>query len=221
ECETNARVAAGMPLDEARRTALRDFGGIERHKEDARDQRGFRMVEEALRDASHALRVLRRNPGYATAAVLTFALGIGLSTAMFSVVHGVLLRPLPYAEPDRLAVLWERNAARSAERNVVSVPTFDAWRERNRTFSALAALVPAPTTLTGSNPERVMGADVSPGYFHLLGVLPVVGRDFTDADVVNGSHAVILSDGLWRRRFGADRGIVGRSISLDERPFTV
>ena len=222
DSETNERIAAGMSPGEARRTALRDFGGVERFKEEARDARGFRMLDELAHDTRHALRVLRRNPAYTTAAVATFALGIGLSTSIFSVVHGVLLRPLPYDRPDRLAVIWERHTSRAAEHNVASVPNFEAWRERSRSFSGMVALVPSPVTLSGQNPERVMGADVSPGYFHLLGVLPVLGRDFTAADAIAGAGGVVvLSDGLWRRRFSADPSIVGRVISLDEKSFTV
>ena len=223
ECEIADRVARGMSAEEARRTALRDFGGIDRYKEKARDERGFRSIEELATDTRYALRVLHRNPGYTIAAVLTFALGIGFTTAIFSVVHGVLLRPLPYHEPERLVVVWERNAARGAEENVVSVPNFEAWRAQNHSFSGMAALVPAPVGLTGSgSPERLMGAQVSPGYFHLLGVLPRVGRDFTAEEGLAGEdNSVILSDALWRRRFGADPAILGATISLDTRPFTV
>jgi putative ABC transport system permease protein len=222
ECETNERIAGGMSPDEARRTALRDFGGIERFKEDARDARGFRPLDELLQDARHSLRVLRRNPAYTAAAVLTFALGIGLSTSIFSVVHGVLLRPLPYANPDRLAVIWERHAARGAEHNVASVPNFEAWRQRSRSFSGMVLLVPSPVTLSGQNPESVMGADVSPGYFHLLGVLPALGRDFTDADAIPGpARVVVLRDGLLRLRFSAQPSIVVPAISHDEKSFTV
>src|SRR6185369_3690071 len=112
--ETDARIAAGMSPAEARRTALRDFGGIERHKERARDERGFRALDETLRDARYSLRLLRRNRGYAASAILTFALGIGLATSMFSVVRGVLFHPLPYREPDRLAVLWGESPSGSS-----------------------------------------------------------------------------------------------------------
>lgn len=222
ECEIADRVARGLSPDEARRTALRDFGGIDRYKEQARDERGFRPLEELLYDTRHALRVLRRNPGYTTAAALTFALGIGLTTAIFSVVYAVLFQPLPYANPDRLAVIWERNPNHRSQQNVVSVGNFEAWRDRNRSFTALVALVPSPVTLGGVDPERVMGAEVSPEYFRLLGVRPVIGREFTSAEGVEGGPSVvILSDGLWRRRFAADRSIVGRPIRLDDRPFTV
>ena len=222
ECETADRIARGVSPSEARRTALRDFGGSERYKEVARHERGLHALEEVVSDARYALRVLRRNPGYTVAAIVTFAVGIGLTTAIFGIVHGVLLRPLPYLEPDRLAVVWERNAARGVEQNVVSVPNFEAWRARNHSFTAMAGLVPAPLTLTGANPERIVGAEVSAGYFGLLGVRPAVGRDFTDDEgKPGGPPSVILSDGLWRRRFAADTAILGRTISLDQRPFAV
>ena len=222
ECEIADRVGHGMSAEEARRTALRDFGGIDRYKEQARDERGFRVLEELSQDTRHTLRVLRRNPGYAAAAALTFALGIGLTTAIFSVVYGVLFQPLPYADPHRLAVIWERNPNHRSQQNVVSVSNFEAWRERNRSFTTLAALVPAPVTIGGVDPERAMGAEVSPEYFGLLGVRPAIGRGFTATEGREGGPgAVILSDGLWRRRFGADRSIVGRAIRLDEKPFVV
>lgn len=219
ECETAARVAAGLSPDEARRTAMRDFGGLDRFKEQARDERGFRLLEDVGSDVRYAVRGLRNDPGYALAAVLTFALGIGLATAIYSVVHGVLLQPLPYARADRLTAMWERNVAGAAERNVVSVPNFEAWRDRTRSFSGMAALVPQPVTVDGPDPERVMGALVSPGYFGLLGVPPAAGQDFAPGDAA--SSVVILSDGLWRRRFGADHQIVGSSVTLDSKPFTV
>jgi predicted permease len=219
ECEVRDRITGGMSPDEARRTARRDFGGVERFKEEARDQRGFRLLEELAADSRHALRVLRRHRAYTIAAVLTCALGIGLTTAIFGVVHGVLLSPLPYEDPDQLAVVWERHPARGVEENVVSVPHFEAWRERSRSFSAMAAVVPAPVTLGDGDPERLMGADVSPEYFPLLGVFPALGRAFTPEEA--DGRFVILGDALWRRRFGGDSSIVGRAILIDRRPFTV
>ena len=221
EQERAERVARGVAPDEALRTAARDFGGVERYKEEARDGRGFRVLEELARDVGHSVRLLRRNPAYTIAAVLTFALGVGFTTSIFSVVNAVLLRPLPYRDPAALVALWEFNQARPAERNVVSVSNFEAWRARSRSFAGMAALVPAPTVLTGSNPERVSGAEVSPGYFHLLGVAPAIGREPTEQEAKSGARVVLLSDGLWRTRYGAAPDIVGRVIMIDEKPFTV
>ena len=218
ECEIRERIAAGMQPDEARRSALIDFGGVERFKEEGRDARGTRRVEDFVRDLRYAARVLRRNPGFAVASGITFALGIGATTAIFSVVYGVLLRPLPYREPRQLVALWEQNISRSTKPNVVSFATFNAWRERTGSFSGMAALVPRPFTLAAQpTPERLMGAEVSPGYFALLGVQPTLGRDFLDGD----SAAVILSDAFWRVRLGADPRVIGRSILISGDPYTI
>ena len=176
---TEKHSRAGLTATEARRTALAEFGGTERFKDDARDEYRSRIADELKQDVRYGLRVMRRNPGFAAAAALTFALGVGASTAMFSVVNGVLLQPLPYGDPERLVVLWEKNVARGNDRNVVSVPNFEAWRDRARSFERMAAAVPFPATIAGaSNPERVMGAEVSPGYFTLLGTAPALGREF-------------------------------------------
>lgn len=220
ECEMGERIRSGLSPEEARRAAVADFGGIEQVKEDARDARGTRPLEDLIADIGYATRVLRRRPGFTAAAVLTFALGCGAATAIFSVVYGVLLRPLPYADPDRLVVLWERNVARTRDHNVVSVANFQAWRERSGAFDAMAALVPRPVTLSDAGvSERMAGAEVSAGYFRLLGVAPALGRDF-DAEHESGAdpRVVILSDGLWRRRFGADPTIVGSRSHLTGRP---
>ena len=220
---TEQHVRAGRSPVDARRLALAAFGGTERFKDDARDEYRSRLADELVQDVRYALRVVRRNPGFATAAALTFALGIGVSTAMFSVVHGVLLRPLPFADPDRLVVLWERDVARSHDRNVVAVPNFEAWRERTRSFTGMAALVPLPATIAGApNPERVMGAEVSPGYFRMLGVAPALGREFTaDEERSGGAAVLVLSDGFWRSHFGGDRGIIGKTLPIDGRPHTI
>lgn len=222
ECEAAERVRLGMTPGEAWRTSLRDFGGVDRHKEDARDVRGARILSDLARDVSYGARVLRRNPGFATAVVLTFALGIGCASSIFSFVDGVLLRPLPYADPATLVSVWERNEARNGGQNVVSVANFEAWRRAAPFFSDMAALAPAPLTLDGAPAERIKGVEVSSGYFRMLGVRPAMGRDF-DLSEERGAAApvAILSDGLWRRRFGADPNIVGRRISIDGRPITV
>ncbi|HKG95310.1 MAG TPA: ABC transporter permease [Gemmatimonadaceae bacterium] len=223
ECEAAERVRQGMSPDDARRSALADFGGVERFKEEGRDARGVRPLEDLARDLHFALRVLRRNPGFTAATVLTLALGIGAATAIYSVVYGVLLRPLPYADAGRLVVLWERDVAHGAERNVVSVANFEAWRERSRSFEGMAGLVPKPAVIAGTaRAERVMGAEVSPGYFQLLGVAPALGREFGESDAQGGGAAVIvLSDGYWKRHFGGDPAALGRALTIDGRPHTV
>jgi putative ABC transport system permease protein len=223
ECETAERVRAGMAPEEARRRARRDFGSVEAVKEYARDARGVRPLEDLVFDLRYAVRMLRRNAALTSAMVLTFALGIGAASAIFSVVYGILMRPLPYAHADRLVVLWERNLPRNRDQNVVSVDNFDAWRDSAEAFDAIAALVPRAVTLAaGGPPERVVGAEVSPGYFELLGVAPAHGREFAAAEARPGAAGVvILSDGLWRRRFGGDPAIVGRVLSVGGQPHTI
>ncbi len=222
DCEVAERVNAGQPPAAARLAALRDFGGLEYVKEEARDARGTRRVEDFLGDLRNAARVLRRNAGVTTAAMLTFALGIGAAGAIFCVVYGVLLRPLPYKDPGRLVVVWERNIPRNKDRNVVSVANFEAWRDRNQVFDGMAALVPRPVTLVdGDIPERVMGAEVSAGYFRLLGVTPFLGRDFDTADASADRDAVVLSHGFWMRRFGGDPSVVGRRLQVSGKPHTI
>jgi len=220
---TEQQRRAGVAPEEARRRALAAFGGAERFKDEARDEYRSRLGDELVQDVRYAVRVVRRNPGFATAAALTFALGIGASTAMFSVVNGVLLRPLPYADPDRLLVVWEHDVARGHDRNVVAVPNFEAWRERSRSFAMMAGLVPLPATIAGApNPERVMGAEVSPGYFRMLGVTPALGREFSaDEERAGGADVLVLSDGFWRSHFGGDSAALGRTLPIDGRPHTI
>ena len=220
---TEQQRRAGVAPEEARRRALAAFGGTERFKDEARDEYRSRLGDELVQDVHYAVRVVRRNPGFATAAALTFALGIGASTAMFSVVNGVLLRPLPYADPDRLLVVWEHDVARGHDRNVVAVPNFEAWRERSRSFAMMAGLVPLPATIAGApNPERVMGAEVSPGYFRMLGVTPALGREFSaDEERAGGADVLVLSDGFWRSHFGGDSAALGRTLPIDGRPHTI
>ncbi|HEX4633406.1 MAG TPA: ABC transporter permease, partial [Gemmatimonadales bacterium] len=223
DAEIADRITGGMAPDEARRTALIAFGGIERFKEEGRDARWGRLAGDLSQDLRIGLRTLRRNPGFTAGSVLTFALGIGAATAIFSVVYGVALRPLPYADPARLVTLWERDTSHGGGVNVVAVPNFEAWRDRSRVFSGMAALVPQSATLTGAGqPERASGALVSPGYFALLGVPPALGREFTlDEGENGGADVVMLSDAFWRRRFGGDPSVVGRTVMIGGRAHTI
>lgn len=222
EREIAERIAHGTSRDEATRLALRDFGGLERCKEDARDIVGLRLLDDAGRDFQYAIRLLRRNPGFTLGVVLTFALGIGCTSAIFTLVDGILLRPLPYPRPGELVALWERNVPRATDRNVVSVSLFERWRDRTRSFTGIAAMTPAPRTLQGTPAERIAAAQVSPTFFRILGVHPALGRDFTNADELDeGAAVTILSDAFWRTRFGADRSVIGRSIVMDGTSYTI
>ncbi|HJU64159.1 MAG TPA: ABC transporter permease [Gemmatimonadaceae bacterium] len=217
-------VARGMSPDVARTAAVRAMGGIERRKDECRDTRGVTWLTNSLQDASYGIRLLTRAPGFAAAALLTVALGIAATTAMFSVVYGVVLRPLPFAEPERLVYLWTSAPKLGLPRAFVGVANARDWREQNRVFEDIALVRTIGNfNLTGQGePERLLGARVSWNLFPLLGVSPLTGRTFTaQEDQSDGDRVVLLSHGLWRRRFGADPGIVGRTIQLSGEPHTV
>ncbi|MGN6391587.1 MAG: ABC transporter permease [Gemmatimonadales bacterium] len=174
-----------------------------------------------MQDLRYALRGLRQRPGFALVAVLTLALGIGANTAIFSVVNGVLLRPLPYDHPERLAMIWgHRTQEPLAE---LSVPEYWELGERTHSFTRVGAYADGSTTLTGVGaPERLRAGYITAGLPGVLGVVPALGRGFTgQEDRPGGPAAVLLSDGLWRRRFGGDPSIVGRVLTLDDTPATV
>lgn len=218
DCETEELVRHGLPPEEARRQARLAFGGLEGVKEDARDARGTRLVQDLGADLRYGWRGLRRSPGLTVASILTLSLGIGIATTMFSAVYGVLLRPLPYAEADRLVAVWERDVVHGHDQNVVSLDNFEAWRARARTIDAWAALMPVSVTVADHGaPERVIGADISPEYFKLLGVAPALGRDFEHADAHDG-RVVLLSDAYWKRRYGGDPAIVGHAMRVSGQP---
>ena len=222
EREIADRMAHGIDRGEATRLARRDFGGVERFKEEARDAVGLRVLDDAGRDLRFAFRLLRRNPAFSLAVVLTFALGIGCTSAIFTLVDRILIRPLPYTRPSELVALWERNVPRAVDRNVVSVAAFERWRDHAGSFTDVAAMVPAPRTLQGAPAERISAAQVSAAYFRVLGVRPALGRSFSSGDEVNGgADVVVLNDAFWRRRFGADPTIIGRAIVLDGTSYTV
>jgi predicted permease len=177
-----------------------------------------------IQDLRYGLRMLAKHSGFATVAVITLALGIGANTAMFSMVHGVLMRPLPFKDPGRLYTLWERNLKMGYEQNAPATANFADWRDRNKVFERMAAFDASRTfNLAGSgNPERVDGAAASPSLFELLSVEPVLGRTFSPGeDQLGRDRVVLLSYGLWQRRFNADRSIVGKSMAIDGRGCTV
>ena len=176
-----------------------------------------------MNDVRYAVRVLRKNPSFTLATVSTLALAIGATTAIFSVVQGVLLRPLPYREPDRLVRIWEVRP-RGNDRNVVSVGNYLDWRDRARAFEVVGAYSGTyPMALTGDgDPLSVTVSRMTPSALAALGVEPQAGRLFSDDEGKDGAPpAALLSDALWRQRFGADPGIVGRAIVLSGEPFTV
>ena len=217
-------LAAGMSPERARHAAHLTLGGVEQIAESARAARPGALARQLARDVSYGARVLRRTPAFAAAAVGIVALGIGSVAAIFSVVHGVLLRPLPYAEPDRLVAIWSVVPRLDLPRALVNAADHRDWRAANRTLEDIALVRPvANFNLTGAGePERLLGARVSSNLFPVLGVQAAIGRTFTeDEDEIGRQRVVILSNGLWRRRFGADPSIVGRAVRLSGVPYTV
>jgi predicted permease len=176
-----------------------------------------------IQNIRYALRQLVRAPGFATVALLTLAIGIGANTAIFSLVEAALLRRLPFPDPARLVAVWERNPRNGNPRNQVSPAVFTRWQERARSFASVAAYVPWPTTIAGTDDAvRARMGVVTPRFFETFGVAPARGRGLIAADGEPGAPAVaVLSDGLWRQRYGADAGLVGRSIVVDGRPVLV
>jgi putative ABC transport system permease protein len=216
-------VARGVTQEEARYAALRELGGAEQIKEECRDMRHVNLMENVLQDVRYGIRQLRRNPGFTAIAVITLALGIGANTAIFSVVNGVLLRPLPYPDARRLVTVWEANPKQGYLQQAASPADFMDWKTQNQVFTGIAAFVNWGANLSGGErPERVNATLVSASLFGVLGVKPLLGRTFVpeDQQVVPGQVA-ILSYSLWRRRFGADRGLVGRTVNISGRAITV
>jgi putative ABC transport system permease protein len=185
--------------------------------------RRVRYMDGVTNDLRYAARMLRRSPSFTAIAIVTLALGIGANTAMFSVVNAVILRPLPYQDPDRLAMLWTTDPKRDIREEGTSYPTFLDWRSQSRAFADMAICSRGnPVTLTGGNePERVMGEAVSANLFPLLGVTPLLGRTFSDDEEQQRERVVVVSYALWQRRFGASRDAIGKKLEVDGQTFQV
>jgi len=223
EMEASRLTRAGVPPEEAARLARVRFGGMERFKEQAREARGTRIVEDGMQDVRYGLRMLFKNPVFSLVAVLTLALGIGANTAIYTVVEAVLLDPLPFRDPGRLTLLFTRNDEQHQERYMVSPMDFDDWRNMNATFASMAAYWPTTGTLleVDGGPTRVRIVYTTEDFFDVMGAPALVGRTFTPEEGPGSTPVAILSAGLWERRFGADPSIVGRAITLDGGPMEV
>src|SRR5215472_4439980 len=178
-------------------------------------------MDTLLKDIRFGARMLLKHPGVTAIAVITLALAIGANTAIFSVLNAVLLRPLPYRDPDRLVSLWARVPEHGRWRTTPA--NFFDWKKQNTTFEDMSAFGAAIMTVTGDGePEQVLGTRVSSGYFAVVGVWPMLGREFVPEEYEPGrDHSVILGHALWQRRYGGDRGIINRTITLDGTPYTV
>ncbi len=219
DAEVAERVRRGMTPDAARTSALRDFGGVSRFKEECRDAWGTRMMDELSRDARYGLRALLRAPAFTAVAVLTIALGVGAATTIYSVVQSVL-RPLPFHDPTSLVAVVTTYRGKD---DATSALDFVDWRRESKTLAGMAAIATDAMTLTGSGePERLYAATVSASLLSMLGVRPIAGRVFrTGEDSVGAARVVILGEAVWRRRFSSDPGVVGRSVNLGGEPYTI
>lgn len=219
EQHENALQAEGVAPEEARYAAKRQFGNTTRMIEDSLETVGF-PFETAVQDVRYAIRQLRRNPGFACTAIMILGLGIGATTAIFSAVNPILFKPLPY--PDASRIMTVSYISADGAHIAQTFHTYRELAERTHSFEALAVADPWQPTLTGADrPERLDGQKVSADYFRVLGVSPLLGRDFQPADdVLHGPKVVVLSNALWRR-FGADNAIIGRPIKLDDDSYTI
>ena len=219
----DANLARGLPPDAARREALLALGGIEQRKEECRDTRRVRLLQDLLIDVKYAVRTLWRAPTFTMAALLTLALGMGASVAVFSVVHGVLLRPLPYPEPDRLFLVAMSPRGPFISEPALADENYLALAEHDRAFAHLATFANYNGNLLGAgDPAVIPMSGVTPDFFAALGVAPAIGRVFLPGEGQEGREpVVVLSDRLWRSRFGADRGALGRQVTIDGRTHVV
>ncbi len=223
---TDEHLRRGMPQSEAERLARVEFGGLAQLAEAHREQRGLPFLDTLLQDLRYACRTFRRDAGFTTMAILIVGLGIAASSTIFSVVNAVLLRPLPFRYPGRL--VWIANDGKDGDLSNLTVPVtpFLELRDQARSLSDVAAYYafyePGDNKLTGAGePERLTGVPVSQGLFPLLGVEPQLGRLFTDEECRQNLPVVLLSAGIWQRRFGGDPAIIGRKLTLNGRAFTV
>jgi predicted permease len=221
EMETAENIRRGMSEEEARRAALRDFGGVEQVKERYRDISRFRRLEECWQDLRYGARMLLKRPGFTFVAGVALAVGIGANTAIFSVVNAVLLKPLPYYDPQRLVWVSETWPNRNAE--FVLGPDYIEWRAQSSALEHLVAFGEGAVNLTGrGEPERLACVYSTANLFPALGVAPVVGRAFTPEEDRPGAAAVaLLSHRLWQRRFGGDPKIVGQSLAIEGESYLV
>ncbi len=214
-------IRRGMSPDEARREAQRRFGRLARIKEQGYEVRGGRWLETFWQDIRHGARMLRKSPGFTLVAVTALALGIGANTAIFSVINAVLLRALPYQDAERIVTIQERSANGPAQ---VTPANFLDWREQNRVFEQMAAITTRRANLTGAGgePQRINLAVTSASFFQVLGVRPLLGRTFLPTEEQAGHDpVVVVSYGLWQRRFGTDPHLAGKPLMINGENYTV
>src|SRR5215468_2648909 len=233
EREIEENIIRGMTPEGARFAALRSFGGVERVKEESRDVRGVRLLEEVWQDLRYGTRTLLKRPGFTLIAVVTLALGIGANTAIFTIVHGVLLRPLDYPKPDQLMYLTAEAPAIGGTRNALSVPEYTEFRQMNQSFAAVGAYSTGGAAYTtgevnvtaGDQPLRARSISVDAHLLKALGIQPEQGRFFRDEETAHWTGTLprpiaILSHELWRTAFGG-RPLLGQKVDIEGRPHEI
>jgi putative ABC transport system permease protein len=213
----------GKSPEAARYAARRAFGNTTLIREQTHETWGWEPLEQLGQDLRYGFRQLFRNPGFTVVAVITLALGVALSTTIFSVVSETLLRKPPVRDPDTLCAISSRNMIKGNDLEPVSVPDFESWRKQDSVFESMAAETGGPVTLNSNGePEVVVGGRVTPGYFDVIGIPPALGRGFlpNEAQAGNG-HVVILSNALWRDRFASEPGAIGKDFEINCEPYTI
>ena len=212
---------SGLSPEEARRQALIKLGGIDQVSEAYRKQRGIPVLEGVAQDLRFALRGMRKDVGFTAIALLTLALGIGANTALFSVVNGVLLNPLPYPNPEQLVILFGKT--KQFEHGSVSYPNYLDWEKQSQSFSSMAAFREESFNVTGQDePERLPGYMISATFFPTLGVSPILGRTISpQEDIAGGAPVALIGEGLWKREFGASPSVLGRTIVLNGTGYAI
>ena len=216
-------VRSGVSEEAARRQVRLEFGAAEQVKDECRDVRPARWAETFVQDVRYAWRNLRRNPGFTAVAVATLALGIGGLTAMFSAFDTILIRPLPYADPDRLVMVWDDLSKTDDRTKSAPAPAeWYEWRRLNTVFTDIASTQPTDATLSGdAQPEQVPARKTTGNLWSVLGVKPLIGRVFNDEEDRNGVRVAVISYGLWQRRYGGSPDVLGRKIDVNDTPYEV
>jgi predicted permease len=218
----DALTRTGLSRDEAARRARVEFGAVEAYKDRLRDERGWRIGDELRGDARYAWRMLRKNPGFAFVAIATLAIGIGVNAAIFSIVNGVLLRPLPYPEPERLVMVYE-SGAQFESYGSVSYPNFLDWHDGARSFTRMAAFAtPSASVTMGSDVEHVHLLWASAGLLETLGTAPALGRAITaEEDKLHGPPVALIGYALWQRHYGGRQDVIGQRLKVESDTYTI
>ncbi|KAF0247795.1 MAG: hypothetical protein FD167_2799, partial [bacterium] len=219
EMRIKDNITAGMTKEQAKADALQRFGNMQKVKSHCREALGVEIIENLLQDFRYGLRMLIANPSFTIVAILALALGIGATSAIFSMVNTVVLKPLPFESQENLVLIWETNPSNGHDQVEVSYQNFLDWRKQNQSFEQIAILpsVNFDWTMKGKEePQQVTGIFVSANFFSLLGSKPMLGRDFAPEDEKEGATSVaIISNGLWQRQFGRDSNVIGQKLVME------